>query len=212
MTDWPAFCSNCGMSFNSGISVAPGVKGVKIMNNFSVCPNCGATANILNGGTDEHGNVYFLKAVYKALTEPQVSNDDLYIISEVIKKAQHKKASPKNVISELEEKSPTVSSFIELLKPKTAGDFYAMLGFILAVIIYIQSLTDKPQELPQQTINNITINQTTNQVTNQITNNNYLEPEHQKNNKQALKAEADKKIKNKKRKLMQKKSKKNNRK
>lgn len=160
MTNWPAFCKKCGASFNSGISIAPEVKGVKITNCISVCPNCGASVNIPDGGTDDEGNVYFLSAVYKALTDSQVSNDDLYVISDVIKRAQQNKEKPVSVIDKLGKKAPSAVSFIELLKPKTAGDFYGMLAFVLALIVYIQSQTEKPKELPQQVINNITINQT----------------------------------------------------
>lgn len=209
MTDWPALCRNCGASFSSGISVGPGIKGVKIMNNTSICPNCGTSAEVLDGGTDNQGKVYFLRddyflrAAYKALTDLKVSNDDLFAISNVIKQAQQKREKPKNVIGELEKKVPSARSFIELLKPKTAGDFYGMLSFILVLIMYIQSQTEKLEDLPQQVINNIQINQT------------YINSEPQKiTKKQSRNNEAKKKGKgkDKNRKLMQKKSKSKNRK
>ncbi|WP_447963189.1 hypothetical protein [Nitrospira sp. Ecomares 2.1] len=201
MTDWPAFCSNCGASFSSGISVDPGIKNLKIINTTSVCPKCMAPAKVLDGGTDNQGNVYFLRAAYKALTALQVSTEDLFVISNVIKQAQQKREEPKYVIGELEKKVPSASSLIELLKPKTANEFYVMLSFILALIIYIQSQTEKADHLPQQVINNISINQT------------YINPEPQKiTKKQPIGNVTKKKDKENNRKLMQKKSRNKNRK
>jgi len=149
MVNLPAVCRSCGFTFGSGI-VVENCANSSFYGNTSRCPKCGSVAEILDATTDESGTLSFSQSAYNVLTSPAVSPDTLDRLKFLVAQQQKEDlAKLQEFIREIEVELPELSTLKDLLVPKNAGEFYGMLGFILTLIVFIQTMrASKKQPVP----------------------------------------------------------------
>jgi hypothetical protein len=128
------------------------------------CPDCGGRLSFPDSFTDESGNVHeYVKRTWDFLIRPEVIPylDELRV---EIENAQQQNIAPTEVVSNIKKSNPVFAALVVLLSlylvPKSSGDFYQMLSFILQAIMFIQGQPN-PNNLPEKPPQ-IIINQTFN--------------------------------------------------
>jgi uncharacterized protein YchJ len=150
----PAVCKKCGLTFGSGIEIT-NCTNSSFTSNTSKCPNCGSIAEILDCTTDHTGNIHFAKSAYDVLTNPAVAFDTLERLKGIISQQQKvEKKDAKNIVKTIQLEVPELSELTHLLVPSNAGEFYSMLGFLLTLIIFIQTMRSSNKEPNTTVINN----------------------------------------------------------
>lgn len=149
-----ARCGRCGHTFHSGIVIGPAVRSSVFANNSSTCPRCRAIAAIDDVAIDDRGNLHFIRRAYAILRDPQVDASGLIRFKDLLEQARE------GVITREEATKGAIAinpTFRDLLVPKSAGDFWQLVGVIIAIILLLlQFRDDAPPEINQTIINNIT--------------------------------------------------------
>ncbi len=153
-----ALCEN-GHFFRSGVGFDTGGTGVEV--NLTVesapriCPACGADARVL-GGT-----YHIAENTIKLLQGPERTVSELERLRQILREARESGASPEEVKSTVQREFPEWGQRLaKLLVPKTPGDFYTLLTFIVAVITALlayEQLEQAKNTEPDQIINDITV-------------------------------------------------------
>ena len=149
----PARCASCGFSFLSGLVVTNNARNSVFANNSTSCPQCGGEADIQDVETDGEGNIYFvMRRAFSILRASTVNRSELERLREVLEQARAGKLTEKQVRSHAARINP---SFRDLVVPKDAGDFWTIIGIIIAVIFFVLKMHDDPNiEVNETTINN----------------------------------------------------------
>ena len=147
----PAECMSCGRRFPSPLAVPAGLRSSAFIGNQTVCPYCGGTAAIVDATVDREGRVEFVRTAFRVLRTPEVTRDDLQRLERLIVEAQAQKSDESVVTARAAAIRP---EFGELLKPKTSGDFYQMLGVLLMLILWMVDRFGDPDIQINQTIIN----------------------------------------------------------
>ena len=154
MVNLPAVCKNCGCTFGSGI-VVENCSNSSFIGNKAKCPKCGHMADILDATTDSQGNLHFSKSAFKVLNSPAVDSTTLEKLKTIIAKQQKtEKPHKENLIQSIRDETPEISELAELLTPTNAGEFYGLLSFLIALIIFIQTMRNSSKEPAPVIINN----------------------------------------------------------
>lgn len=136
-------CSRCGYMFKSAYSFA-GIKNVSLKGNREQCPRCKETVNTPDGtfSFDKFG-------IATLLSEPSFTKEVLRELKEVTERAHDNRYTPEQFREEAEKISPAVTQlfnseqfrnlFWNVAKSSATGNFIAFLGFLLAVIMYIDA-------------------------------------------------------------------------
>ncbi|MBK8247540.1 MAG: hypothetical protein IPK85_09120 [Gemmatimonadetes bacterium] len=149
----PARCDSCGYTFQSPIAVPPGMRSSAFIGNKTQCPRCGGVAQIVDTTVDEQGRVKFLRTAFKVLRTPEVTREDLRRLERLLRESQEKEQQQEVVAAQAAAIRP---EFGRLLKPKTAGDFYQMLGVLLMLVLWIiDKFGDPTIEINQTIINQL---------------------------------------------------------
>ncbi|MCC6774229.1 MAG: hypothetical protein IT360_23795 [Gemmatimonadaceae bacterium] len=154
----PAHCGTCGLRFPSGFVVSSNVRNSMFMHNVVRCPQCGGDAAIEDVAIDGEGNVHFIRRAYSILNDAAVARSDLEQFREVLEAARSGNISTEEATRRAQSINP---SFRELLVPKTAGDFWQLIGVVLAVVLFLlQCSSEETPALNQTIINNIQLDLT----------------------------------------------------
>lgn len=117
--------------------------------------NCGGMAEILDATTDDQDRLHFSKSAYDVLNSPAVDPSTLEKLKSIIAKQQKaKKPSKKALAEEIRQETPEASGLADLLVPTNAGEFYAFLGFLLALITFLQMMRGSNRKAGSTVINN----------------------------------------------------------
>lgn len=132
----------CGMCLHRLVQqLHPG----QIENLVLQCPAC-KSHNVIVSIPALESFVGHLQAVPTAV-------DQLPKLKSILEEATHKQSSPTDVIALIEQQLPDLSLVKELLVPRTPGDFYGLLAFVVGFLAWLQSR--KPaKHSPSVVINN----------------------------------------------------------
>ena len=152
MVNFPAVCEECGFTFSSGIS---GEKRVTVIGSTTQCPKCGSVAKILDASVDSSGHLHFAQSAYNILRGAAVNPKTIEKLKEIIQ--QHRESTQpeaKSFIESIESEIPELNELSKYVVPANAGEFYAMLTFLLTIIIFIQTMKGDTKESGATLINN----------------------------------------------------------
>lgn len=111
------------------------------------CPRCGGTGRIPDGLFDFIGNTI------RVLAGPEQTVDALQRLQVIVEDARQQGIDPRQFADAVEKQVPELGSLVrQLLIPRTAGDFYTFLSFLVAAILLVLSLK---QQSPSVTNINI---------------------------------------------------------
>ncbi|MCH6580106.1 MAG: SEC-C domain-containing protein [Nitrospinae bacterium] len=135
MPHLPAFCDNCDAVFNSGIFVENSFNNTFVNCASGPCPKCGSMGHIPDGIYNVFGNIIEL------LAGPERSVQDLQRLAELIKRAQEKNASPKEVSQEIKKKIPNLQALADFIPdvPEKLMNWTVFLAAIVTLIGFLQS-------------------------------------------------------------------------
>ena len=154
MVNLPAVCRSCGLTFGSGI-VVENTRNSAFYGNTAECPNCGSMAEILDATTDDQGRLHFSKSAYDVLNSPAVDPTTLEKLKKIVARQQKaQKPSKKALVEEIKQEAPEASGLADLLVPTNAGEFYAFLGFLIALIMFLQTMRNANKKSDSTVINN----------------------------------------------------------
>lgn len=154
MVNLPAVCKKCGFSFGSGI-VIENCSNSTFTGNTSQCPKCGGVAEILDCTTDSSGNLHFAKSAFNVLSSPAVAYDTLDKLKVIIVEQQKtEKKEAGDFIKAIELEVPELSDLTNLIVPANPSDFYSMLGFLLTLVLFIQTMRSSNKQPEATIINN----------------------------------------------------------
>lgn len=131
----PVVCESCGTLFVvTNLIGGSGAANVQIENSrYSPCPACGGTGRILDGLYEFAGDAlrsFTATTPYSAL--------HIQRLIRVVKRAQRGEATAQDIADSIQRDAPDLAAVAQrLLVPKTAGDFYAMLAVLLAILLYL---------------------------------------------------------------------------
>jgi uncharacterized protein YecA (UPF0149 family) len=146
----PAFCDECGLIF-PGMYMPQGT-GMRSTGNISGCPRCGAMAHVLEGFMNIAGNtIQILQGTNKTATQ-------LARLQEVLRTALQTRQAPEEVAAAVKEAGFGALAE-QLLVPKTAGDFYALIAVILAGAALCREHPTPPTQVDHDKVVNQVIQQ-----------------------------------------------------
>lgn len=149
MPNLPAFCSQCGLIFGSGIFIDNSTN-IQLNNVLSSCPRCGALARVPDG-------IYnVLGGAVELLSGPKRSVEQLQLLKNVFEKAREQGKSREQVQTEIVQAVPELSSLATAL-PTTRGELYAFITTILTLLTLMVSAYAawKPAGPSQEEINSM---------------------------------------------------------
>ena len=128
MAQLPAVCRTCGTVFPSGFDLQH-ARNVTFEDCVAgPCPKCGGDGDIPNGIYD------FVGDTIRVLAAPTTSAAQLRRIADVLHDARERRSSRTEVARAVEDVAPGTSLAQRFLIPRNPGEFYALLGIILAAI------------------------------------------------------------------------------
>jgi|ERR1044072_2916221 predicted Zn-ribbon and HTH transcriptional regulator len=143
MPQVPAVCSNCGLTFPSGIEMVN--SSIAFMDVGVRCPNCHGDGRILNGVYETLGD-----SLHVLLTSKR-SPTELQALFDALKKAREEQASPEQIKQTIEAHAPELKSLSDWI-PQTRTEAYAVVALILTVIsLLIANLMSKKETI----VNNV---------------------------------------------------------
>lgn len=159
----PAFCNNCGLSFNSGIFVGAGAKNITLTNIKSQCPRCSTMSYVPEGVFN------FTQDTMEILCAPDRTIEELKNLEKILKKCTEDNISIIKTIESIEKEVPSLSKLTYIL-PRDRNQFYAFAALVLTIINTAVSCTPEEkaniiinqniqQHIIQQTISEINIHQ-----------------------------------------------------
>lgn len=110
-----------------------------------LCPSC-----------KQHNIVISIPSLESFVAQTQAlptAAETINQLKTVLQEAQEKKSSQPDVMALVEQVAPDLSAIKELLVPKTPGDFYGLLGFVIGFLAWLQSRKPSQQQ-PSVVINN----------------------------------------------------------
>ena len=119
-------CGKC--SFKLAHGLGPG----QITNLVLKCPQCGS-----------YNDIHFIPALEELISELLVAPDPFAkaaALKAKLQVAQDSGTGPKEVSESIQPDSDALARFISLIEPKSAGDFYGMLGCIIAFLAFLATL------------------------------------------------------------------------
>ena len=116
----PAFCDTCGTVFPSGFNVENSTVTFASCT-AGPCPVCGGMGRIPDGVFGFFGNTINI------LSAPTRTREELGRLANIIEEARAKRQTPQHVADQIRKEVPKMASVADLLIPKSAGDFYALL-------------------------------------------------------------------------------------
>ena len=128
----------CGKCLHT---LADGLHSGQIQNLVLRCPAC-----------ESHNAIVSIPAIEALLSQIKTlpdSSERIATLRGILSEAQEANLPHAEVVAQVGKSTPEFAAAIELLIPKTAGDFYGLLSFILAFIAWIGSRSSRK---------NITIN------------------------------------------------------
>jgi hypothetical protein len=117
----------------------------QVQNLVLMCPACGA-----------YNAVVSIRALESFVTQLQAipaADEKLALLKGVLADAHKKQSTHKDVVALVEQVVPDLTTVKELLVPKTPGDFYGLLGFVVGFLAWLQSRKQVKQK-PAVVINN----------------------------------------------------------
>src|ERR1700693_2939302 len=123
----PAYCPDCGV-----LSAVPGIFGgsgaVTLSNCFTTCPQCGGTANMLDGTFAIEGNAFTL------LSGPKFTADALRVLSGIIERAARKGITPEELEKQVSEIDEDFGNIVkEAFKKGGPG-----IAFLLLLVLFLK--------------------------------------------------------------------------
>ncbi|WP_298444728.1 SEC-C domain-containing protein [uncultured Ferrimonas sp.] len=110
---------------------------------------------MLDATTDSSSNLHFAKSAFNVLSSPVVANDTLDKLKIIIAEQQKsEKKETDDFIKTIELEVPELSGLSNLIVPTNAGEFYSMLGFLLTLILFIQTMRASNKQPEPTIINN----------------------------------------------------------
>ena len=130
-------CGNCTFKLAQGLG--PG----QITDLVLKCPRC-----------DSYNDIHFIPALEELISELLAAPDPFakaVALKTKLQAAQYSGTSPTEVSESIQPDSDTLAKFISLIEPKSAGDFYGMLGCIIAFLAFLATL--KQLNTPAMVVN-----------------------------------------------------------
>ncbi len=119
-------CGKCACKLAQG--VGPG----QLVNLVLQCPKCAA-----------YNDVHFIPALEALVSELVVAPDPLAkaaALKAKLEAARDSGTSQKDIAASIQPDSDALAKFLMLIEPKSAGDFYGMLGCIVAFLAFLATL------------------------------------------------------------------------
>ena len=142
----PAFCDTCGTVFGSGFAADNATNITLSGNRAGPCPRCGGMGHIPDGVFNFIGNTI------EILRAPARTFAELTQLAEILREAQEKSQTKREVSARIEKELPSLAPLSKLL-PENRAELY---GFLAVVLAAVQLFTQSPQT----PATNITINTT----------------------------------------------------
>jgi hypothetical protein len=148
--DVPAICRSCGAVFPSGIVVKNARNITMAGNTAGPCPACAGMGEIPDGVYD------FVGDTIRVVATSGYSRTQLERLADLIAQARVARASPIEVVEQLEREAPELSEVAKrLLVPRTPADLVAWLTLILMAIQMLLSIPGR-EGLSEADINRLT--------------------------------------------------------
>jgi hypothetical protein len=126
MPSIPAFCTQCGLAFGSGIVLENSI-GVHLEGNTSVCPRCGGVGRVPDGVYNVLGKVVEL------LTGPETSVEQIRSLQRVLEQARSEDRPRHDIQAAITKAAPELTSLASVL-PSTRGELYAFITVLLTLL------------------------------------------------------------------------------
>lgn len=146
MTAIPAVCNSCGTHFvtrsliNAGPNVRISFRGTYV----GPCPNCGGLGRVPDG---------IFEVVHDAIrliVSQDRGRDDMQRLTSVLADARRAHAEPAEVIRRLDDQAPEWHGFSDFMSkyvlPKNAGEFWTIIGVIIAIVAVFISMGGAPMD------------------------------------------------------------------
>jgi len=133
----PAFCTNCGAAFSSGIFIE-NCRNVAMHGNMSgPCPRCGGMGAVPNGVFN------VIDGVIDIINGNRSSTALLNHVTNLLNKAITEHKSADEISENIRAETPELSSIADVL-PKTRNELYAFIALLLALITFV--LNSQPSD------------------------------------------------------------------
>lgn len=146
----PAICNSCGTMF-PGFTVEGNANFNLVLSGCTVgpCPTCGGKGNVIDG------TYQFIGAALRRIADGSRTPEQLRQLQQILQQARQQAGAPREVPERIEAGAPEMSDFAawmrQFLVPKNAGEFWQLIGVILAAIPLLMLLNQK-QELDDKQI------------------------------------------------------------
>lgn len=143
-----AFCNSCGNAFPTRVNA---LGSIQIQNmGYGPCPKCGG------GGTIPDGLYDIVGEAIRLIAGPQRTVEQFQRLAAVLAEAKKERVTPQVLAERVEREDPQWKGFASLIKnyllPKNAGEFWGIIGVILAAIALLPSSDQKFDEKQVATI------------------------------------------------------------
>jgi ribosomal protein S27AE len=126
VVQFPAFCPNCGLIFESRLlGISGNVTGLVLKDNREQCPRCGEWAELPDGTFDVVGDTIHV------LTASELTRERLLRLETVLAAAQARQMGDDEAAQAVADEAPELAGLIERLRPKMGR---ALLVFLFAVV------------------------------------------------------------------------------
>lgn len=156
MSQVPAFCSNCGLVFPSRVLSISNSRNITIGDSKEPCINCGSVARVPDG-------VYnFIGETIELLSGPERTVQELNRLAEILSLSKEKNSTYEEVMEEVKEEVPQMTSLLNMVLPKTPEQFYSFVTVILSIITLLVGLNNDDEKVENK--QPIEVNQVVNYI------------------------------------------------
>jgi hypothetical protein len=127
---FPAFCPNCGLIFQSKLlAISGNVTGLVMKGNRESCPRCGAWAELPDGTFDVVGDTIHV------LSASELTQERLTRLSAILDAARAGEISDDEAAEAVAKEAPTLAPLLEQLRPKMGRAFVLFLFAVVQILL-----------------------------------------------------------------------------
>lgn len=156
MSQVPAFCSNCGSIFPSKLLSFVNSTNITIKGCEEPCINCGSIAKVPDG-------VYnFIGETIELLSGSESTVQQLNRLAEILNSFKDRDSTYEEVMEEVEQETPQMSSLLEKILPKTKDHLYGFISIIIGIISLLNAMSTDDQKVEYK--QHVEVNQVVNYI------------------------------------------------
>jgi len=126
--DFPSFCPNCGLIFESKIRFG-NVQELTMSGNRQQCPRCLAWAELPDGTFNITGDTI------EVLSASRLTRERLLRLETILRQAQERHLSPEEATAAVAEEAPALKPLLDRYGPTMRAALLAFLWFVVAALI-----------------------------------------------------------------------------